>query len=93
MKLLKTTSKKSGGLPYGYQEVEYIKANGTGYFDTGYKINNNTKIELVVNLNGDNNANVFGSRASSSDANNKNVTLTTSSTASNPNAANWRSRT
>ena len=82
MKLLKTTSKKSGGLPYGYQEVEYIKANGTGYFDTGYKINNNTKIELVVNLNGDNNANVFGSRASSSDANNKNVTLTTSSTAS-----------
>lgn len=64
-------------LPLEYQEVEYIESTGTQWIDTGYKINNNSEIELVINLLGSNNCDVFGSRASKSNVNFENVSVTT----------------
>jgi hypothetical protein len=33
-------------LPSGYQRVEYIESTGTQYIDTGFKPNQNTKVEI-----------------------------------------------
>ena len=35
-------------LPGGYKKLEYIQSSGTQYIDTGFKPNQNTKIELDV---------------------------------------------
>lgn len=35
-------------LPSGYKKLEYIQSSGTQYIDTGFKPNQNTKIELDV---------------------------------------------
>ena len=35
-------------LPSGYRKLEYIQSSGTQYIDTGFKPNQNTKIELDV---------------------------------------------
>lgn len=35
-------------LPNGYKRLEYIQSSGTQYIDTGFKPNQNTKIELDV---------------------------------------------
>lgn len=35
-------------LPSGYKRLEYIQSSGTQYIDTGFKPNQNTKIELDV---------------------------------------------
>ena len=37
-----------GGLPAGYQEVEYIESTGTQYIDTGVKLNNNSSVEITA---------------------------------------------
>ena len=64
------------------RELAYLESTGTQWLDAGYRINNNSEIELVVNVLGSNNCNIFGSRPSASNANAKNVTVTTSSTTS-----------
>ena len=38
-----------GNLPTGYQQVECIKANGTQYIDTGYKVNSE-KLKIITSL-------------------------------------------
>lgn len=35
-----------GGLPAGYQEVEYIGSTGTQWIDTGVKLNNNSGVDI-----------------------------------------------
>lgn len=35
-----------GGLPAGYQEVEYIESTGTQWIDTGIKLSNNSNVEI-----------------------------------------------
>lgn len=39
-----------GGLPAGYQEVEYIESTGTQYIDTGIIGNSNIGIKAVCSL-------------------------------------------
>ena len=39
-----------GGLPAGYQEVEYIESTGTQYIDTGIKLSNNSNVEINAKL-------------------------------------------
>lgn len=53
-----------GRLPDEYQEVEYIESTGTQYIDTGFKPNQNTKVETYIysNENNKNFNNPFGSR-------------------------------
>ena len=60
-----------GGLPAGYQEVEYIESTGTQYIDTGIKLNQDSKIITEIQLTNDGsqpNA-MFGSRTSSTENN------------------------
>lgn len=40
-----------GGLPAGYQEVEYIESTGAQYIDTKYIPNQNTEIESIFEIN------------------------------------------
>ena len=39
-----------GGLPAGYQEVEYIESTGTQWIDTGIKLSNNSNVEINAKL-------------------------------------------
>ena len=40
---------RSSGLPSGYKAVEYIESTGTQYIDTGFKPNQNTRMEVKFN--------------------------------------------
>lgn len=56
-----------GGLPAGYQEVEYIESTGTQYIDTGVYPNNLTDVEckfMYNQLTGNTASSVFGVRDS-----------------------------
>lgn len=35
-------------IPKEYQRVEYIESTGTQYIDTGYKLSNNSDVELII---------------------------------------------
>lgn len=39
-------TRKSSGLPYEYQKVEYIESSGTQYIDTGITGTQNTKVDI-----------------------------------------------
>lgn len=56
-------------LPLEYQQVEYIQSTGTQYIDTGMKLNNNSKIELEIEITEAGDYNIFGSRNSASESN------------------------
>lgn len=50
--ILVTAEGNSSRLPEGYTELEYIQSTGTQYIDTGFKPNNNTRVDMkaaVVN--------------------------------------------
>ena len=38
------------GLPSGYTQLEYIQSSGTQYIDTGFKLNQNTRVAMDVEL-------------------------------------------
>ena len=46
----------------GYTQLEYIESTGTQYIDTGYKPNNNTKVDITVSFASVANGHIFGSR-------------------------------
>lgn len=43
-----------GTLPSGYQQVEYIQSTGTQYIDTGYKIAENSKLQVDIAIESEN---------------------------------------
>ena len=56
----------SGGttLPEGYTELEYIESSGTQYIDTGFKPNQDTRVEIACVFNAQATASwLFGARA------------------------------
>ena len=58
---------KSGLLPDGYTQLEYIESTGTQYIDTGFKPNQDTRVVAEVELKIDgNNYFLFGARYSTS---------------------------
>ena len=52
-------------VPSGYQQVEYIRSNGTQYIDTQVTPNQNTSVELVFNALVSGNQDYFGTSNSS----------------------------
>lgn len=52
---------QEGILPSEYQEVEYIESTGTQYIDTGFKPNQNTKVELKCQYISLASSSIFGS--------------------------------
>ncbi len=52
-------------VPSGYQQVEYIKSNGTQYIDTKVTPNQNTSVELVFNALVSGNQDFFGTSKTS----------------------------
>lgn len=55
--------KGSSRVPVGYTEVEWIQSSGTQYIDTGFKPNQNTKIEADIKVT-NTSCHVFGARNS-----------------------------
>ena len=53
-------------LPRGYTKLEYIESTGTQYIDTGFKPNQDTRVNFVFLPVSTNNTHFFGSRTSSS---------------------------
>ncbi|MBO7536272.1 MAG: hypothetical protein J6T34_03935, partial [Bacilli bacterium] len=51
-------------IPKEYQEVEYIQSSGTQYIDTGFKLNQNSGVELQISNITYGNTKIFGSRTS-----------------------------
>ena len=59
--------REDNGLPVGYTLCEYIESNGTQYVDTGFKPNNNTRIDMSASLfNVEGDQYFYGSKDSSS---------------------------
>ena len=57
-------------LPAEYQQVEYIEGTGSQYFDTGTKLTQNHKLEMIIShFDTSGNRKVFGSRASATASN------------------------
>ena len=53
-----------GPLPEGYTELEYIQSSGTQYIDTGFKPNQDTRVEIACVFNAQATASwLFGARA------------------------------
>lgn len=53
-----------GRLPEGYTELEYIQSSGTQYIDTGFKPNQDTRVEIACVFNAQATASwLFGARA------------------------------
>lgn len=64
--------KEGGGLPSSYIPVEYIENTGQSYIDTGFTLNQNSKVELTVYSTDFTQGHLFGSRES---ATSKNFTI------------------
>ena len=64
--------KTGGGLPSSYIPVEYIENTGQSYIDTGFTLNQNSKVELTVYSTDFTQGHLFGSRES---ATSKNFTI------------------
>lgn len=47
---IKIPRKGSGRLPEGYTELEYIQSSGTQYIDTGFKPNQDTRVQMDFQL-------------------------------------------
>ena len=61
---------KTGKLPLGYKELEYIESTGTQYIDTGIHINNTDNIEICFqNISNNGDCLLFGARTNASSKN------------------------
>lgn len=67
-------------LPQGFTRVEYIESTGTQYIDTGFKPNQDTRVELIVAYLGSGGDNIAGVRNSTSDTTNRFGLITFGST-------------
>lgn len=56
-------------LPGEYQRLEYIESTGTQYIDTGMKLNQDSTLEINLEITEVGDYNVFGSRSSASENN------------------------
>ena len=64
---IERTVTPSGRLPEGYTEVQYIQSTGAQWIDTGFKPNQNTRIQMDCNVIGFNSGDafLFGARIAS----------------------------
>ena len=58
-RLMTQRGEDNGGLPSGYYPCEYIYSDGNAYIDTGYKHNNNTRVQMKAQAVGAITGNVF----------------------------------
>lgn len=63
--------KKPSGLPAGFTELVYIQSSGTQYVDSGFKPNQNTKLEIGLSGVTSGSYNITGCRNTASDATNR----------------------